>query len=202
VLSETDAAGNKTSATITVIVNNKGVASVAITSPANGAAVKGTVIVKGAITDATPGSWTLTDNGTNIGSGTGTAPDVSWNTVSELDGSHTLILKETDAAGLTGSASITVTINNTGVASVVITAPANGATVKGQVTVTGMITDATPGTWTLTCDGVQLGAGSGKTVSVPWNTKVFANGSHVLVLTETDAAGNIGSGTVTVTVSN
>lgn len=125
-----------------------------------------------------------------------------WNTTKEIDGAHKLILTETDAASHTGSSTVTVTLNNTGVTSVVITAQANAAVVKRTVTVTGTITDATPGNWTLTCDGVQLSSGTGTSVGVPWNTKVFADGSHKLVLTETDAAGNTGSSSVTVTVSN
>lgn len=202
ILTETDAAGNTGSATITVTINNKGVSSVALTSPANGAFVKGNVTVTGTITDATPGTWALTCDGAQIGTGTGLTVSVSWDTTKVADGSHKLVLSETDAAGHTGSATVTVTVNNTGVVSVVITSPTNGAAVKGTVTVTGAITDATPGTWTLTCDGAQLGTGTGKTVSVVWNTKVFALGSHKLILTETDAAGNTGSASVTVTVSN
>ena len=170
---------------------------------ANGVSRKGhRITVKGAITDSTPGSWSLTDNGSQIGSGTGLAPSVAWNTKTVADGSHTLVLKETDTAGHTGSASTTVTVNNTGVTGVVITAPANGAVVKGTVTVTGTITDATPGTWTLTCNGVQLGAGTGTSASVNWDTTQWVNGTHKLVLTETDAAGNVGSATINVTVSN
>ena len=46
-LAETDRAGNKASTTMSVTVNNRGVSSVVITAPVQGALVKGVVSVKG-----------------------------------------------------------------------------------------------------------------------------------------------------------
>ena len=88
--------------------------SVAITAPASGADVKGTVTVTGTITDAAKtATWTLTCGGTEVGSGTGISPRVSWNTMQWADGSHMLSLTEKDTAGHTLSASITVIIVTT-----------------------------------------------------------------------------------------
>ena len=176
-----------------------------ITSPAAGAAVKGAVTVTGTITDtlAALGTWTLTLSGIQLGSGTGSSPSVAWNTALWADGAHALVLTEKDAAGNTGSATLTVTVNNGGVTSVSITSPAAGAYVKGTVTIKGKITDIAPGTWTLTDNGAQIGTGAGLAPSVAWNTTTVADGANKLVLTETDAAGHTASSpATTVTVNN
>jgi hypothetical protein len=87
-----------------------------------------------------------------------------------------------------------------------ITAPANGATVSGTVTINAT---ATAGSSAVTqmqilIDGAVAASNTNATsLSFNWNTTSVANGSHTIVSKAFDAAGNVGtSSMVTVTVSN
>lgn len=86
--------------------------SVSITSPANGAAVSGTVVVNISASDNVGVvSVSLFYNG-NIYSTISTPPyNFSWNTATVGDGTHTLKGTATDAKGNIGSATITVSKN-------------------------------------------------------------------------------------------
>ncbi|MBI5083001.1 MAG: S8 family serine peptidase [Acidobacteria bacterium] len=79
------------------------------------------------------------------------------------------------------------------------TSPAPGATLSGTVTVSINATDAVGVASTLIAlPGGQTCA----TVSCAWNTSTIANGSYTLTATARDAAGNQGTASVTVSVSN
>ncbi|TMH84823.1 MAG: hypothetical protein E6H45_10580, partial [Betaproteobacteria bacterium] len=90
--------------------------TVSITSPANGAPVKGTVIVTASASDnvGVVGVQFLLDNGVNGSADVTTAPySVSWNTATASDGSHTITAVARDAAGNSKtSAPVTVTVAN------------------------------------------------------------------------------------------
>ncbi len=109
---------------------------------------------------------------------------------------------------------MTVTVNNappppppdTTPPTVSITAPANGATVKGTVTVTASASDnvGVVGVQFLLDDGVS-GSAEATTApySVSWNTATASDGSHKITAVARDAAGNSNtSAEVTVTVAN
>jgi hypothetical protein len=85
-----------------------------------------------------------------------------------------------------------------------ITAPANGATVSGTVSVTASASDNVGVTKVeFYLDGALKSTSTASPYSWSWNTTTAANGSHSLVSKAYDAAGNVGtSATVTVTVSN
>jgi hypothetical protein len=86
-----------------------------------------------------------------------------------------------------------------------VTAPANGATVSGTVTVTATASDNVGVTqMQLLIDGSVIASNTNATsLSFAWNTTTFTNASHTIVSKSFDAAGNVGtSATVTVTVSN
>lgn len=89
---------------------------------------------------------------------------------------------------------------------VAISAPANGATVSGPVTVTATPTDDRGvARVDFSVDGAAPFAGDTSGAdgwSASWNSTTVANGSHRLTATATDAAGQRASATVTVTVSN
>ncbi|MCU1323883.1 MAG: hypothetical protein JWM43_3532 [Acidobacteriaceae bacterium] len=94
--------------------------------------------------------------------------------------------------------------NTTGV--VVISAPMNGQTIAGQVTVTGQVyaTLDAAGSY-LMVDGIQIGTGrvSSAPYIYPLDTSTLANGSHTLQLWAHDTGNNaVLSSTVAVTVSN
>src|SRR5438874_770264 len=119
-----DAAGNNTpSAPVTVTVANvpppppdATPPTVSITSPGNGAPVKGTVIVTASASDnvGVVGVQFLLDNGVNGSVDVTTAPySISWNTATVSDGPHKITAIARDAAGnSTPSAPVTVTVNN------------------------------------------------------------------------------------------
>src|SRR5213082_916737 len=90
--------------------------TVSITSPANGAPVKGTVIVTASASDnvGVVGVQFLLDNGVNGSADVTTAPySVSWNTATVSDGSHKITAIARDAAGnSTPSSPVTVIVNN------------------------------------------------------------------------------------------
>jgi hypothetical protein len=91
----TDAAGNVGSATVTYTVDNTPPV-VTITAPANGAYYKSSALPAGAYTVTETNPYTVTESG-----------------YSNTEGPHTYIVTATDAAGNTGSASVTYTVDNT-----------------------------------------------------------------------------------------
>ena len=117
-----DAAGNAgTSAPVTVTVSNGGPPpdatppTVAITSPADGTTVSGTITVSADATDnvRVTGVQFLLD-GAILGTEDSTAPyAVTWDTTATADGAHTLAAVARDAAGNRGtSAQVRVTVSN------------------------------------------------------------------------------------------
>jgi hypothetical protein len=86
-----------------------------------------------------------------------------------------------------------------------ITAPANGATLTGAVTVTATASGSSPiSSVQFQLDGGNLGAPATSTpYSTSWNTTTVANGSHILTAIVTDSLSQVAaSGTVGVTVNN
>jgi len=86
-----------------------------------------------------------------------------------------------------------------------VTAPANGATVSGNVTLTATASDNVGVTQIqLLVDGSVVASNSNSTsLSFMFNTTTVANGTHTITSKAFDAAGNTGtSAAVTVTVSN
>jgi hypothetical protein len=175
---DSDSPPNTGSASLTVIAGGTAavIPSVHIDSPAQGAAVSGTVTVSGwaidnasAVGTAISGAKVLVD-GTPAGNATYgvSRPDVcaaypgrpgcpnvgfsySLNTATLAAGSHTITVSATDSASPphTGSASVTVTVGAAAVIpSVHIDSPAQGSAVSATVTVAGWAIDnpATVGT--------------------------------------------------------
>jgi len=212
------------SAPVTVTVNNAPPPpppdttrpTVSITSPSNGATVPATVTITASAADnvGVAGVQFRID-GANFGAEDTTAPySISWNTTSAANGSHTIDAIARDAAGNSApSATVTVTVNNapppppadTTPPTVSITSPANGATVKGTVSVSANASDnvGVVGVQFL-LDGGSNGSADATTApySVSWNTATANDGSHTITAIARDAAGNTKSALVTVTVSN
>jgi hypothetical protein len=212
-----DAAGNSaTSAQVAVKVNNTNPdttpPTVSISVPANGATVSGTVSVTANASDNVGvASVQFQLDGANFGSLDLASPySVSWNTTTSSNGSHTLRAIAKDAAGnSTTSTAVTVTVSNstpdTTPPTVSISAPANGATVSGTVSVTANASDNVGvASVQFQLDGANFGSlDLASPYSVSWNTTTSSNGSHTLRAIAKDAAGNsTTSATVTVTVSN
>jgi hypothetical protein len=182
--------------------------SVALTAPAAGSTVSGTVAVSANATDSggIAGVQFRLD-GVNLGAEDLTAPySVTWNTTTATAGSHTLTAQARDTAGNLASSAVTVTVaapTDTTPPSVSITAPAAGSTVSGTVSVSANATDAggIAGVQ-FRLDGVNLGAEDlTAPYSVTWNTTTATAGSHTLTAQARDTAGNLASSAVTVTVA-
>ena len=119
--SATDAAGNANTAststdnTVSFVAPDTTAPTVAITSPAAGATVSGTITVGATASDnvAVIGVQFRLD-GAPLGAEDTSAPyDASWNTTTAADGSHTLTAVARDAAGnTTASSGIAVTVAN------------------------------------------------------------------------------------------
>src|SRR5262252_4231418 len=187
---------------------------VTMTSPGSGSTVSGTTTVSASVSIIgllTVQSVRFTLDGASLGAEDTASPySVSWNTTGAANGSHSLTAIARDAAGNQSSSAVTVTVNNgpppdTTPPAVNLTAPSNGATVSGTVTVSASASDnvGVAGVQ-FTLDGANLGAeDTASPYSVSWNTTGVANGSHTLTATARDAAGNrTTSAAVTVTVSN
>lgn len=115
----TDTAGNVSTSTVTLTVANSPAdttaPAVAVTSPATGATVSGTVTVGGNASDnaglarvdvaVDGGAW-------QAASGT-SAWSWSWATAGLANGSHTVTARASDSAGNVATAASTVTVNNT-----------------------------------------------------------------------------------------
>ncbi|MBI3331950.1 hypothetical protein HYZ99_03245 [Candidatus Peregrinibacteria bacterium] len=184
--------------------------AVSVTSPSNGATASGIIIVSANAADnvGVTGVQFLLD-GVNLSAEDTTSPySVSWNTTTATNGSHTLTARARDAAGnQMASAIVNVTVSNvvdTTPPAVSMTAPANGATVTGAVTVAATAVDdvGVAGVQFL-LDGANLGTeDTTSPYSISWNTTTASNGSHTLTARARDAAGNTAASSVTVTTAN
>jgi alpha-tubulin suppressor-like RCC1 family protein/chitodextrinase len=213
-----DAAGNTSaqstqSSTTTLSGGDITPPTVAVTAPASGATVSGSTVTLSA---------NATDNiavvavqfkvdGANVGAEDASSPySIAWNSTTVANGSHTVTAVARDAAGNnTTSSSVNVTVNNivsdTTPPTVAITAPASGATVSGNITVSATASDnvAVVGVQ-FKVDGFNLGAeDTTSPYSLVTDTTILSNGSHSFTAVARDAAGNTKTATaVTVTVSN
>jgi len=179
------------------------------TTPANGATVSGSTTVRVAATGGTaPYAYRVSLDGTSIA----TSASFSWNTPAVTNGAHTLSATVTDADGRTASASIRVTVANGGgggggTLRVAITQPTSGATVSGVPSAVMWLegANAASATFTLTLGGQTMGSTTTPSrgpISMPYDTRVVANGRQPLTATVRDAAGNSATTTVSVIVQN
>src|SRR6266702_4425418 len=164
---------------------------VTMTSPASGSTVAGAVPVSASVSIV--GSLVVAGvqfklDGANLGAEDTSAPySVSWDTTAASNGSHTLTAVARDLLGVQyTSNSVTVTVfNDTTPPTVSITAPANGATVSGTISVSADASDdvGVAGVQFL-LDGAALGAeDTAAPYSVALDTTKVANGSHTLAAT-------------------
>jgi RHS repeat-associated protein len=176
----TDAAGNTTDSTRTVIRDTQAPA-LSIAAPADGFVTKyDTIFVRGSVADANP--VTVSANGTPLpvdgaGQFIGSVPLVA--------GTNFITIVATDAAGNTTTVIRNGVRDNTPPA-LTVTAPTDGSTTtSATVTVTGTVTDATAVTLTVNGSPATVGAGGAFSTDVP-----LAIGSNTIMVVATDAATN------------
>ncbi len=184
---------------------------VTMTAPATGSVVSGSAVSISATASDSSGvaQVRFTIDGANLGPPITTAPyRMSWNTTTAANGAHLLAATATNVVGTVGSSvPVTVTVANASITPPIVnlTAPVDGSTVSGTVTVSANASD------NVGVAGVQFnvdGVNSGGEVAVPpfaitWNTTMGVNGRHTL----TAVARNVGgiqatSAPVNVVVSN
>ncbi len=148
----------------------------------------------------------LYDGTTLIGIGTANATTGAWSiaTTRLTEGTNSLTATSTDAAGNASvpSGPLAVTLDTTAPAVTEALAHDTGASAADQVTSDPTLTGSgDPGaTVTLTEGGTALGTATAD-ASGAWSfTPALADGAHTIVASETDAAGNTGTATTSLTL--
>ncbi len=190
---------------VTVTTDNDFTAPVvSITAPTSGTRVAGYVTLSADATDNLGVARVEFYDGPHlIGSSTASPARVSWNTASTVKGDHVLTARAYDAAGnmgISGQVSVRVVPELTP-PSVSITAPANGATLVGTVTISANATDASGVSQVdFLLNGTLLGTDTSSPYSLSWDSQTAASGGHTLTVRATDIHGSIGTATVSVKV--
>jgi thermitase len=179
--------------------------TVSLAAPLSGATVSGSISVQANASDDTGvASVTFSVDGVSQGIASAAPYNFSWNTASVANGSHTLKVMASDAAGNTASAQISVTVSNgpldTSPPTVSIASQA-GSKTSTSITVNATASD------NVGVMKVELwvdGKLSQTRTTSPWSfsvsTRKWATGPHTLQCKAYDAAGNVGlSQIVTVT---
>jgi subtilisin family serine protease len=149
-------------------------------------------------------------NGQRLGTDTQAPYQFSWDTTTHPNGNVTLEARAQDAAGNTGSASITVQVDNPEVVEIVdtqapvvqILSPADGATVSGNVTISLAASDNV-GVTQLACyvNGSLLSLSSDvDSLNCRWNTRKLPNGLYNIEGRAQDAAGNVATRSISVRI--
>jgi thermitase len=201
-----DAANNYTIRAILVTVSNVSqdttLPTVAIASPTGGG-VAGSVTVSVNATDNVGIKRVdLRMNGTIVATSTVAPYKFTWDSTTVVNGSVTIDAVATDTSNnQRTSAPVTLTVSNTTTPPasdttppvVSFTSPGSGATVTGSVTVTTSASDnsgAAGITQSLYIDGALKARATGAKISYRWSTQKIAKGTHTLLITAVDKAGN------------
>lgn len=181
--------------------------TVTITSPGDGDALAGTVVVTADASDdnavteveffADGGSLGVDDDGSDGWS-------VTWDTTAGSDGTVALSATASDGTGQTASDQIDVTVDNNP-PSVTLTAPLDGATVSGVVPLTADATDAVGVVQVeFFVDGSSVGvdADGSDGWSATWDSTGGPDGAVTVAATASDDSGQTDTDSVGVTVAN
>ncbi len=172
-----------------------------ITAPASSVTLSGSGVA-GTGRTITAYKWTQTAGS----SATITSPNAAVTSVTNLlPGSYTFQLTVTDSAGVTGTATVAVTVLNATPGPTVsagsaqtITAPANSVTLAGSASAASGRTITAYSWREVTSNGAPIQSPTSATTLV----SNLVPGSYTFQLTATDSAGVTGSATVQVTVLN
>ncbi|MEQ9497781.1 MAG: PHB depolymerase family esterase [Deltaproteobacteria bacterium] len=181
--------------------------TVNVTAPANGAMVSSVATITVEATDDTGVTRVeILING-NLETTLNSAPYMySWSLVGLANGAYTIEAIAYDAAGNNASdadTTVTVTggVNDTTAPTITLLTPANNAEVSGMVSLTANATDDFGvARVDYEVDGAPAGTAMTAPYEVQWNAGSVAEGAHTILARATDAAGNTGESSVTVTV--
>lgn len=178
---------------------------VALTAPANGATVSGSVALTATASDnAAVARVEFLVDGALLASDAAAPYAANWNSSAAANGSHELRARAFDAAGNTAtSAPVAVTVSggivDTTPPVVSLVFPADGATLSGSVTLAAQASDDVGVTDVVfLLDGNVLGAGNRAGAAGPWtldwNTTSASAGGHAIGVRASDASGNVATG--------
>jgi hypothetical protein len=197
-----NSAGSATSSTAVLTVNAPATLQIT-TSQLPGGFVAGSYSATLAATGgSTPYSWSLLSG--TLPSGLTLNAGGSISGTPSLAGSFPFTVQVKDAAALSASANFSINVV-TPSPTVVISSPANGATVSGSISVSGTASDSVSiSSVQVALDGGSYSNASGtNSWSFNLNTASLPNGSHTLMAKVGDAAGISATSTpVSITVNN
>lgn len=203
-----DAAGNTQAASATVNVQNVDATDpvVTISSPVQGATVQGQTSIAFAVSDNVGvKQTTVTAGAATLCSVAGPATSCSWNTLATPNGTVSVTVTASDAAGNSKSTSVSVTVNNTDTTKpiVSVSSPVSGAQISGIAAITFSATDNVGVTGvTVTAGASTVCSLTGPASSCPWDTTLVPNGNYTITVTARDEAGNTQASSVGVSVNN
>jgi RHS repeat-associated protein len=180
----TDAAGNVSTVTRSVIKDSKA-PTLTVADPANGLITRqSSIVVDGTVIDST--AVTMTINGTPVTGGV----NGTFSYVLLLNqGRNNISVVATDAAGNLSSEDLFV-IRDTAAPTLSVTSPVNGVvTNQSSVTVSGTVIDSSAVALTINGDSVLVTNGSFST------SVLLSEGINTIAIVATDAAGNSSSQT-------
>ncbi len=206
--------GKTGSDSVTVTVANEiPPPAVTIETPADGAAVEGTVRISGRA-DYPPGlsRVVIQVDGSPVkevtGAGARIAFDYPWDSRTVSNGAHAITIRAVGTDGVAGTKSVAVRVSNAAPLPVVaIATPSAGSTVRGSVRISGRA-DYAPGLSRVdvSVDSMALksvaGPGASIAFQADWDTMTVPNGSHAITVTATAADGKTGTRSITVAVKN
>lgn len=183
--------------------------AVNFTSPANGEVVDSKVLVTiAASDDVAVASVDLYANGRLIGTETVAPYEFLWDTALEQEGSVRLRAEARDAAGNLGIHEIDVTVQRPTPEPppadevppiATITSPADGTQVSGTTRLAAQATDNVGvARIEIALNGQVQCSSHSSSVQCNWNTRRLPNGAYTISAHAIDAAGNIGSTSITV----
>jgi hypothetical protein len=201
-LTATDSLGRIAYAQIQVTFSNSG-PQVAITTPADGAAVSGTVSVSATVTSTRAISYVVfLLDGIVVGNRTAAPYTWAFSTGTMGDGAHSITIRAVDNIARIGQRSIQVTVQNP-LPTVSISSPGDGANIKGTVTVSGNASSAQGIAFVeFYVDGVKMGNRTAAPFSWALVTTTLSDGQHLIELRARSQLGLSASAQVTVVVQN
>lgn len=202
-----DGSGNsRASAAVPVTVDNTGPA-VAVTAPAEGASVSGTVPLAVTASDAAGlAKVEYLVDGAVVHTSSWSPWSGSWNSAGAALGPHAIVARATDLAGnVASSAPVSVQLVDTKAPTVSLTAPASGARIGGaSVTLAASASDAYGvARVEFYRSTLLLGTATSSPWQITWNAIGAFDGNNSFTAKAFDAAGNSAtSGAVTAYVDN
>ena len=199
-----DKAGNAASTSITLHIDNSA-PSVNITSPHDGDKVHGTITFSADASDSNSGiAYVLFYIGsTELANDSSSPYQTSINTNNNYnDGTYTLKAVAYNNAGVSSTALISITIDNTN-PSITIDTPQANHYYGGTTWINATASDANGiSSMAILIDGTQVATSSSSPISYEWDTTQYSDGAYNIEVRATDGAGNTASTNIYANVDN